>query len=282
MITDIIKMSAKPALYAKGSAFMWTDEYISKQLLNLHLNPDLDLASRKKESIQKTANWILDTQKGKSNLNILDLGCGPGLYTEIFAKAGHKVTGMDISNNSIEYAEKSAREKGLDIEYIMASYLEFELEKDKYDLVVLVYTDLGVLLPRERDRLLRMIYNTLKQGGTFIFDVLKDNALKQKQISRGWEATTSGFWKGSPYLALSESFLYQEQKVILYQHLVMDSQNNFETYRFWTHFFNREDLVEILEKQSFCNIEFREDILPKGDLWSGENVIFTIASKLVN
>ena len=63
--TDIIKMSAKPAIYEKGTAFMWTDKHIAQQLLNIHLNPDIDLASRKRSTIEKTAAWILDTQKGK-------------------------------------------------------------------------------------------------------------------------------------------------------------------------------------------------------------------------
>ena len=117
-LADIISKIEKPKIYEKGTAFMWTDEHISKQLLNIHLNPDIDLGSRKKSTIEKTANWILDTQKEKGKLNILDLGCGPGLYTEIFAKAGHNVTGIDISKNSIEYAKKCAKDKKLDITYL--------------------------------------------------------------------------------------------------------------------------------------------------------------------
>jgi 2-polyprenyl-3-methyl-5-hydroxy-6-metoxy-1,4-benzoquinol methylase len=91
----------KPAIYKKGTAFMWTDKYIAQQLLNIHLNPDIDLASRRYTTIEKTAEWILNTQKDKEKLNILDLGCGPGLYAEIFASKGHAVKGIDNSSNSI-------------------------------------------------------------------------------------------------------------------------------------------------------------------------------------
>ena len=278
-IADIIIKSEKPTIYEKGNSFMWTNKHISKQLLDIHLNPDIDLGSRKMTAIQKTANWILSTQKEKSKLKILDLGCGPGLYSEIFAKKGHSVTGVDISKNSIDYAQKSARTKGLDIEYIHASYLDLELEKDNYDLVLLVYTDLGVLSPHDRDVLLKRIYSTLKRGGIFIFDVLKDNSLEQKIMPKSWEAVNTGFWKNSPYMALSESFLYKEQNVILYQHLIIDSEDNIETYRFWTHFFNQETLKLMLEKHGFAKANYRDDILPKGDIWNGDNVIFTIALK---
>lgn len=278
-ISKNISQFEKPELYAKGTSFMWTDEYISKQLLDNHLNPDVDLASRKKTTIEKTASWILGTQKDKGKLNILDLGCGPGLYSEIFAEKEHKVTGIDISKNSIEYAKKSAKDKNLTITYLNKSYLDIDLESNKYDLVILIYTDFGVLTLPDRDKLLRMIFSVLKKGGTFIFDVLKDNELENKISPKTWEAASSGFWKGSPYLALSESFLYPKEKVILFQHNIIHTEENIEIYRFWTHFFSQNDISKILDAHGFIEINFRDDILPEGGLWNGNNVIFTITSK---
>jgi 2-polyprenyl-3-methyl-5-hydroxy-6-metoxy-1,4-benzoquinol methylase len=278
-IIDIISQSEKPSIYERGNSFMWTDPHISKQLLQVHLNPEIDLGSRKKSTIIKTANWILDSQQGNGKLNILDLGCGPGLYSEIFAEKGHCVTGVDISKNSIDHAQKSAKEKNLDIKYINESYLNLELGKDKYDLVVLIYTDLGVLFPSDRDFLLKKIYNALKKEGVFIFDVLNDNSLENKVTSKNWEVSKSGFWKNCPYLALSNSFLYKEQKVILYQHLVIDSESNIQTYRFWTHFFDNKDVKQMVEKHGFADVNYRDDIIPEGDVWNGDNVVFTIVSK---
>lgn len=278
-IAEIVSKLGKPALYEKGTAFMWTDKHISKQLLEIHLNTEIDLGSRKKSSIEKTANWILGTQKEKGRLSILDLGCGPGLYTEIFAEKGHKVTGIDISENSIEYAKQSASQNRLDINYLNTSYLDVDLEADQYDLIVMIFTDFGVLTPNERESLLDMIFRALKKGGAFIFDVLKDKDLETKTSPKTWEASNAGFWKESPYLALSESFLYPEEKVILYQHLIVDTDEKSETYRFWTHFFSRDQLNKILRPHNFTGITFREDILPEGDMWNGDNVIFTTALK---
>ncbi len=278
-LTDIISKIEKPKMYENGTAFMWTDEHISKQLLNIHLNSEIDLGSRKKPAIEKTANWILSTQKEKGRLNILDLGCGPGLYTEIFASNGHNVTGVDISKNSIEYAKKSADDKKLEINYINANYLEIDLEADRYDLVVMIFTDFGVLMPSDREILLKMIYHILKKGGTFIFDVLKDNGIEKKVSPKNWEAKDFGFWKETPYIALSQSFLYQDKKVILFQHIIVDTEENIEIYRFWTHFFSRNDVRKIIDAHNFVDIRFRDDILPKSDIWEGDNVIFTMASK---
>lgn len=45
---ELIKAAQKPEIYTQGTAVMWVDEYISTQLLETHLNPDIELASRKK------------------------------------------------------------------------------------------------------------------------------------------------------------------------------------------------------------------------------------------
>ena len=275
--TDVIEFTKKPQLYAEGNAVMWTDPHISKQLLNIHLNPDIDLASRRRSSIESSMDWILDSVN-KEKMNILDLGCGPGLYCEIMAERGHKVTGVDFSRNSIEYARKEAMKKGLDIEYVNQNYLEL-CEENKYDLVMMVFTDIGVLKPHEREILIRNVYRALKPGGTFIFDVLSDRNLETKVSERTWEMEESGFWKESPYLIISDSFLYPNEKVILHQHIVMDDSDNFDVYRFWTHFFAFYDLKKMLEPEGFENTEVFDNVLPAIDMWNGDNVLFCKASK---
>ena len=116
----------------------------------------------------------------------------------------------------------------------------------------------------------------------FIFDVLKNKNLNEKLSPKTWEAIKAGFWKETPYLGLSESFLYEQEKVILFQNIIIDNYDNFEIYRFWTHFFSQADLIEMLGPYKFKNINFREDILPESDMWNGDNVIFTICEKEEN
>ncbi len=272
-ILDIHNNTTKPKLYEKGNAVMWTDEHISKQLLNVHLSQDVDLASRRTETIDSTIKWILASTE-KKQLNILDLGCGPGLYSEKLAKMGHNVTGVDFSSNSIEYAKKEAKKKKLEITYLKENYLNLDLEENSFDLVILIFTDFGPLLPKEREQLLRNIRRVLKPNGAFIFDVLNDNNIEDKISPKNWETSDLGFWKNTPYLLLSNSFIYEENKVILYQHIVVDEEDNVTIYRFWNHFFSHSDLAKILHEYNFINLSFHEDVLPKGDLWNGENVTF--------
>jgi 2-polyprenyl-3-methyl-5-hydroxy-6-metoxy-1,4-benzoquinol methylase len=274
---DLLKYTMKPDLYKKGTAVMWTDPYISQQLLQIHLDPELDLASRKYSSIESTAKWVL-SKAPEERMNILDLGCGPGLYSEIFVNEGHEVTGVDFSKNSIDYAKQEAEKKGLYIAYLNQNYLELDVPENQFDLATLIYCDLGPLLPSERNRLLSNINKALKPGGVLIFDVLNDKNLENKVSPKSWEVTEKGFWREGPCLALSESFLYKKEKVVLSQHIIVE-ENKTDVYRFWTHFFSHDDLIKILSPYNFSDISFHEDVLPEGDLWNGDNVTFCIARK---
>ena len=268
---DIINQ--KPVLYEKGDSVMWTDEHISKQLLDIHLNPEIDAASRTPDSINDTIEFILECCN-KSQMNILDLGCGPGIYSEKLTEKGHNVTGVDFSENSISYAKAQAIKKSLRINYVCKDYLELDYES-QFDLVILIYTDFGVLLPTERKILLKNIFKSLKPNGTFVFDVLNDRNIKQKFIEqKTWSFENNGFWKPRPYLELTNGFNYSKEKVFLKQHTIIDETERIMNYRFWTHYFSTNDIVEILTANKFVNTKHFENILPATSIWNGENVTF--------
>ena len=51
------------------------------------------------------------------NPRILDVGCGGGILSEALAKAGAQVTGLDLSEASLQVARQHAQKHGLSIEY---------------------------------------------------------------------------------------------------------------------------------------------------------------------
>lgn len=275
--TKIIEFTQRPQIYTEGNSIMWTDDHISRQLLEIHLNPDIDLASRRRASIKSTVDWISRIVNLKK-MNILDLGCGPGLYAELMTERGHKVTGVDFSKNSIEYARNEAIKKNLDIKYVNQNYLEL-CEENEYDLIMMIFTDFGVLIPEARKILLQKVCRALKPGGAFVFDVLRDKDIEMKVAEKSWKMEESGFWKNRPHLVLSDSYYYPKEKVVLYQHIVIDNSENFNVYRFWTHFFTPDELKKVLVQEGFEKIECYNNVLQDIDLWNGNNIIFCKATK---
>lgn len=63
-------------------------------------------------------NYILKHSNGLFNKKILDVGCGGGILSESMAQEGAKVTGLDISYNSLKIAKLHALNKNLKILYI--------------------------------------------------------------------------------------------------------------------------------------------------------------------
>ena len=277
-IERIKKISNKPQLYEKGSSVMWTDPYISKQLLELHINPENDVASRSQVKIERITNWILE-RTDTPQMKILDLGCGPGLYAERLAQKGHSIIGVDYSANSIQYATRQAKEKKLNIEYLKKNYLDLDFDS-QFDLVILIYLDFCALIPKERDKVLENIYRALKKDGLFICDVVNERNIDKKTISQSWEVQESGFWKSTPYIALTNGYHYPEEKVLANHHIVIGEPDTVETYIFWSHYYEKGDLVKILESNGFTDIKDYENVLPEsGDCWNGENVTFYVSRK---
>ncbi len=61
-------------------------------------------------------NFIMEKAAGSSP-KILDVGCGGGILSEALAKAGAQVTGLDLSEASLQTARQHAKQQSLEIDY---------------------------------------------------------------------------------------------------------------------------------------------------------------------
>jgi len=273
----LLSYAQRPELYANGTDIMWTDPYIAKQLLQCHIDPDNDMASRSQDKIDRIVGWILSKTNTQA-MRILDLGCGPGLYAEKFAELGHRVTGVDFSQNSIEYAREHAKTTRSRNEYVCMNYLEMEYH-DAFDLAIMIYLDFCVLKPGEREKVLRNIYSALKPGGLFVFDVVNSKNIEGKILRPSWEVCEKGFWKDKPYLVLNNGYHFPANKVLVNQHIVVDEEGAIKTYLFWSTYYEYEDMERLARRCDFRDLEKHENILPPSDAWNGENVDFYIIRK---
>lgn len=275
-IKKINKRVGNPMPYDKGKDIMWTDKHISKFLLEAHINPEIGVASRTSVNINKTVDMIDKLIQPRSE--ILDLGCGPGLYAERLSKKGHKVTGIDLSKNSIEYAIKQCDKSQSDIEYINDNYLNLDFE-GQFDLIMMIYCDFGALVQEERIDLMKMVHKALKPGGVFLFDAIDEKTIERLKFKASWEMSEGGFWKPTPYICLSENFHFEENKATLEQHVVIGDDDSFQLYRFWNHYFNQEDVEEIFRPIGFLKVDNIKNLLIGSGPYNDFGVVFYIVSK---
>jgi len=276
LFEKLLQYANRPVLFAKGTANFWDDPHISEHLLAAHLNPTWDAASRRPETIDKTVAWI-NSEFLPAQAKILDLGCGPGLYAERLASLGHEVTGVDFSKRSIDYATKSAQEKGLGIGYHYQNYLEINYS-EQFDLVMLIYCDFGALTDIERGLLLQKIYMALKPGGIVIFDVFTEDFSTGVKEGQSWEVTESGFWAKGLHCTLEQTFHYVEAKVQLSQTIVMRDNGTYDVYRIYDSYFSEDDLYQLLTTCGFLEHNFYYNMVSETNFES-QKFRFVVAKK---
>ena len=261
----------KPALFERTDSNIWTDPYIQRQMLKEHLNPASDAASRKQESVQRITDFILGHSKPKSR--VLDLGCGPGLYTSLLKDNGCNVTGIDFNKASIEYAS----EKRKDIRYIYGDYIN-GYPNGKYDTVIIIYCDLGTHSDSSRDRLLKNIYDSLDDNGVFIFDVFTEGLAEDKQEGKNWDfVPNGGFWSKDEYLLLGQTFHYPKNKAFAYQYNLLTKDES-KHFIIWDRYYSEEEITSVLHNAGFRNVNIHKNILDSNNFTS-DSEIFIVAKK---
>ena len=125
-------------------------------------------------------------EKGISDGVICELGCGTGTMTELFAKAGYRMIGVDESPDMLALAQMKKAESGLDILYVEQSMEELTLA-EPVDAIISVCDSMNYLLLEEQ--LLDTFLNAkkyLKKGGYMIFDLKTAYCYQEVIGNRTW------------------------------------------------------------------------------------------------
>jgi 2-polyprenyl-3-methyl-5-hydroxy-6-metoxy-1,4-benzoquinol methylase len=72
----------------------------------------------------------------KVNGRMLDVGCGTGENTLLFAKLGFEVIGIDYVNDAINEARYKAKKRGINAKFHIMNALELSKLKQKFEVVI--------------------------------------------------------------------------------------------------------------------------------------------------
>ncbi|MFO7447074.1 MAG: class I SAM-dependent methyltransferase [Ignavibacteriaceae bacterium] len=113
---------------------------------------------------------------------VLDMACGAGRHSVIFAKHGCYVTAVDLSRNLLNVAKKAASEAGVKINFLRSDLRFFSIDTT-FDLIVNLFTSFGYFEQDEENfKLLINAYNHLSLSGYFVFDYFNISCIKKNLI----------------------------------------------------------------------------------------------------
>jgi SAM-dependent methyltransferase len=258
MFHELEKINERPGPFEVYTARdLWTGEHTSRRMLEYHLDGTVDAASRNTDFINRSADWIARHFGLDENSDVIDFGCGLGLYTSRFASSGAKVTGIDFSRRSLEYASGEAKRNGLDIRYIHSDYLEYDTD-ERFDLVTMIMCDFAALSPLQRSRLLGKFRSLLKQGGSVLLDVYTLGYFNSRREEAIYEFNQlDGFWSGEDYYCFVNRFKYEAEKLLLDKYTIVARTWTRQVYN-WLQCFSEQSIRE----------EFARHGLPVGELYS--------------
>lgn len=255
---------------------LWTNEYTASQMLQYHLNESIDVSSRNRAFIERSAAWIGAHFALDAGSAVADFGCGPGLYTTKFAEYGAQVTGIDFSENSLNYAKSVAAEKGLNIDYVRANYLEYCSEKP-FDLITMIMCDFCALSPDQRQTMLQKFHSHLKPGGALLFDVYSLTSFEQKVEAATYELNQLyGFWSPNDYYCFVNTFKYEDEKVMLDKYTIFEDSEPRIVYN-WLQYFSVASLKAELAANGFIIDELYANVA--GDTFNETGDEFAIVAR---
>ena len=158
----------------------WFKNWFNSQLyLDLYKHRD-------NRDAKKIVSLITKNIRLPKGSEVLDLACGNGRHSLLFAKKGYKVTGADLSDYLIRQARKllksdySKSRKNLEFEIRDMRHISYS---DKFELVVNLFSSFGYFgKDSENFSVIKGISKSLKKNGYFFLDFLNADFLNANLV----------------------------------------------------------------------------------------------------
>ncbi|PAF46949.1 hypothetical protein BKH46_05800 [Helicobacter sp. 12S02634-8] len=126
------------------------------------LNLD-ELGSEKKQKWQKV--FLKYAPNGFENIHLLDIGCGPGIFSIIFSELGACVSALDYTPKMLERAKENAQKAGARVAFYQGDAQNLEFGDGVFDWVVSRNLTWNLKDPY---RAYQEWYRVLKKGGRLL------------------------------------------------------------------------------------------------------------------
>jgi SAM-dependent methyltransferase len=254
-LRDLTSRTVVPAPWSEGDNIPWDDPGFSERMLREHLCQDHDLASRRVESIEADVEWLHRVVLSSKPSRILDLACGPGLYSHRLARLGHRCVGIDFSPASVKYARREAA--ALVCEFVLADLRQADFGEG-HDVVLLNYGQLNVFQRWQARDLVARACRALHAGGELVLEVQTDAQVRSAEgATPTWHTAEAGLFAESPHLVLHERFWDEAARTATERWYVVDAATGSVTrFALSNVAYTRGELEALLRAAGFARVEF--------------------------
>ena len=196
-------------------------------------------------------------REGITPRTVVDLACGTGSVTEILARKGYRVTGVDMSEEMLTEAAMKTMDMEQPPMYSCQLLQNLRLPRG-VDMAVCALDSLDYILdPADCKEAIRRVYKALNPGGIFIFDVNTPEKLRamDDQVFLDEDDDVYCVWRGE---------FDEETNICSYGMDLFQREGNmwyrsFEEHREYA--YSQEQLTGFLKDAGFTHIEVYADRL---------------------
>ena len=196
-------------------------------------------------------------REGLAPRTVVDLACGTGSVTEILARKGYRVTGVDMSEEMLTEAAMKTMDMLEPPVYSCQLLQELRLPRG-VDMAVCALDSLDYILdPADCKEAIRRAYKALNPGGIFIFDVNTPEKLRamDDQVFLDEDDDVYCVWRGE----FDEETNICSYGMDLFQREGNMWSRSFEEHREYA--YSQEQLTEFLKDAGFTHIKVYADRL---------------------
>ncbi|MCC7208893.1 MAG: class I SAM-dependent methyltransferase [Anaerolineae bacterium] len=277
-LSDLPDRAIPPLPWAEGDNIPWHEPGFSARMLREHLSQEHDAASRRQEKIDRHVAWIHGHTLGGRTTSILDLGCGPGFYSNRLARLGHRCTGIDFSPASIDHARRTAEAQSLACQFVHADLRAADFGRD-HGLIMLIYGEFNVFRPADARLILHKARAALADGGLLLLEPHPFAVIRHMgDEGATWYTSRGGLFSDQPYVVLSETFWDETQAAVTIRHYVVDAATADVTrYAQSMQAYTDEAYRAILAECGFPNVAFYPSLL--GDADPEQSQLFALVAR---
>ena len=126
------------------------------------------------QAVDTVENKLIQAFFTPQGPNVLEVGCGTGLYTSRLVEKEFRVTALDVSVRMMEKAKERLKHKGFEVDWLHADIHEILPELGTYDGILSVTAFEFIPNP---EKILSELYTHLNPGGCLVIGVIAGNSV---------------------------------------------------------------------------------------------------------